>query len=67
VIETAFQWTGQVYPLLEQAGAKKTGESYPEGAVHLEIEIVKARLPALRRALGDATRGEAVVRILSTD
>lgn len=67
MIETAFQWTGQVYLLLEQAGAKKTGESYPQGAVHLEIEIEKARLPALRRALGDATRGAAAIRVLSTD
>lgn len=61
-IEAPFRWTGQVYTVLEQAGASKTGESFTADAVRIEAELPEARFPFLRTGLRDATRGEAVVR-----
>ena len=60
---TGFRWTGPVYAALEQAGALKLGEEYPDGGIRIRAELPESALPGLRRQLQDATRGEAVVRI----
>lgn len=65
LVEAGFKWTGPVYAALEQAGARKLGEDYPEGGVSIRIELPELALPGLRERLRDATRGEAVVRIAS--
>ena len=63
VVEAGFRWTGPVYAALEQAGARKLGEDYPEGRVAIRVEVLESALPGLREQLRDATRGEAMVRI----
>ena len=63
VVEAGFRWTGPVYAALEQAGARKLGEDYPEGRVAIRVEVLESALPGLREQLRDATRGEALVRI----
>ena len=65
-IEAPFRWTGQVYAALEQAGARKTGESFTADAVRIGAELPEARFPLLCTSLRDATRGEAVVRKVPT-
>ena len=65
-IEAPFRWTGQVYAALEQAEARKTGESFTADAVRIGAELPEARFPFLCSSLRDATRGEAVVRKVPT-
>jgi uncharacterized YigZ family protein len=66
-IEAGFKWTGQVYSALEQCGARRLGEEYPAGGVLVRAELLESEVAGLRRQLGDATRGEAVVRIAAVN
>jgi uncharacterized YigZ family protein len=65
LVEAGFRWTGQIYSALEQSGAKKLGEEYPEGGVLIRVELLESALAGMREQLRDATRGEAVVRLVS--
>lgn len=67
LVDAAFRWTGPVYTALEQAGARKLGEEYPDGGVRIRAELPESSLAGLRVRLQDATRGEATVRIVSKD
>jgi uncharacterized YigZ family protein len=64
-IQAGFEWTGQVYAALESCQAEKLGESYPDGGVRIHVRIVASAFENLDRALRDATRGAARLRILS--
>jgi uncharacterized YigZ family protein len=64
-IEAAFGWTGQVYAVLESNAATRLEEVYADGGIRIRATLPESAFEELRRALGDATRGEARVRRLA--
>lgn len=62
VIETGFEWTGQVYKLLETCSAVREEEQYTDRGVCLKFELRDDRLRKLQTLLRDATRGSAILK-----
>jgi uncharacterized YigZ family protein len=64
-IEADFNWTGQVYTALEAGGATKLDEQFEDGGIRVRARVAVNAFDGLRRALRDATRGEARIRKLA--
>ena len=62
IVEAGFEWTGQVYRLLETCSAVRGEERYTASGVCLEFELRNDRLRKLQTLLRDATRGNALLR-----
>lgn len=60
-IRAGFEWTGQIYQVLEQCSAIKRDERFRDDGVHIEVELPEEELARLEQVLMDATRGEAAV------
>jgi hypothetical protein len=52
---------GAVYNALDRHAAVRRGERYLETGLELDVEVEARRLDELKAALGDATRGRAIV------
>jgi uncharacterized YigZ family protein len=66
-VEAGFDWTGQVYAVLEACGAHKREENFGNAGFSLRADLPRDRFARLCTLLGDATRGEARVRKYSDD
>lgn len=64
-IEAGFNWTGQIYATLEANRASRLEEQFLDGGIRVRARIAAGAFDGLRRALRDATRGEARVRKLA--
>jgi putative IMPACT (imprinted ancient) family translation regulator len=60
-IQAPFDAMGAVYQLLDRFAAARIAERYAEAGLEMDVEIDASRLDELKSALGDATRGRAVV------
>jgi uncharacterized YigZ family protein len=60
-VRAPFEAVGAVYPLLDRHAAVRGAERYGEGGLELDVEVEAARFEELKAALGDATRGRAIL------
>lgn len=61
-VEAGFDWTGQVYAVLDACGARKREEEFVTDGFSLWADVPRDRFDRLCTLLGDATRGEARIR-----
>jgi uncharacterized YigZ family protein len=59
-----FDFLGVVYSLVVRHDAKKIDETYHNNGFVLTVEIEDERIPLFEKALQDATRGQAVARVI---
>ena len=62
-IAAGFGWTGEIYAVLEGFGACKLEETFGADGVRIRAAVAEASFAGFRRALRDATRGEAKIRV----
>jgi uncharacterized YigZ family protein len=62
-LECAFAHAATVHALLAGCGAVKLGERYAADGLSLHVRLPAAGVDALARALADATRGQARLRL----
>jgi len=67
LIEAGFEWSGQVYSLLEACSAVKEEERFTADGLRLEISVRDDRFPKLQSMLLNATRGSASLTRLPAD
>jgi uncharacterized YigZ family protein len=60
-ITAGFEWTGQIYSVLENCSAVKLSEQFLDDGIHIRVQIPQAELSQLKVLLRDATRGEAKI------
>jgi uncharacterized YigZ family protein len=60
-VRAPFDAVGAVYALLERFAVARGAERYDEAGLELDVEVASARLAELAAALGDATRGRAII------
>lgn len=63
-IDVAFEWTGPLYAALDSCEATRESEQYGPDGLSIVASIAEPDFPRLEETLGDATRGNASVRIL---
>lgn len=64
-IACGFEHSGAVHQAFSQHAAEKLAERYDSDGLQLDLRVPRDRLPALQKALRDATRGQ--VRVLIAD
>ena len=60
-LEAPFALTGAVYPVLDAAKVQRLKEEFSATGMVIDLSVDARELPAFRTALGDATRGKAVL------
>ena len=61
-IAAGFEWTGEIYAVLESCRAEKLDETFGTAGVRIRATITEDSFQAFRKMLRDSTRGEARIR-----